>query len=230
MRDVNNIDKGINWLDRALEIVEKYKLGTILKAFGIILLIALLIAFLKNPTYIFEKYDEWKEKEHSERMEVRMENNHKLQSLTEKTLYKVDASRIIILEMHNGLENANGLPFSKCSATYEALNDGVYPVANQYQNTNLSLMPFATYLLEHKYWYGDVEDIEQIDRGLYHKMAGNGTVHFAACVIEGVDKPLAFVFISWQEKPEHNCKDIKKIAEHASIETAVLLELNKRNK
>lgn len=223
------MDKGIGWLERTLNIIEKYKLVTIIKAFCLIVMVALLVGFIKNPTWIFEQYEKYQEKNHKEKMEVRMENNRKLQALTEKMLYKMDASRIIILELHNGLENSNGLPFSKCSATYEALNEGVHPVAQQYQSTNLSLMPFATYLFEEKYWYGNVDELEKIDRGLYHKMAGNGTTHFAATVIDGVDEPLALVFISFQEIPEeHSCEIIKEYAMSASIQTAVLLELQKR--
>lgn len=233
MEKVNeNINNGLGWLEKALNIVEKYKLITIFKGIFVVLLISLTIAFLKNPTFIFERYEAWKKREHDERIELRQQNNRKLQNLTEKILYKIDADRILICETHNGLENSNGLPFSKCSATYEALNDNILPVASQYQNVNLSLMPFASYLFEHKYWCGDVEELENIDRALYHKMAGNGTNHFAAIVVEGIDnKPLAFVFISFQNIPDgHDCEEVRKIAEYTKVETAVLLELNKRGK
>lgn len=223
------IDGGLGWLEKALSIVEKYKLITIFKAIFVALLVMVVIAFISHPTWVFERYEEWRKKEHDEKIELRQQNSRKLQALSEKIMYKVDAERIIILECHNGNENSNGLPFSKCSATYEALNDNVAPVAAQYQNVNLSLMPFASYLFEHKYFCGNVEEIENIDRALYHKMAGNGTQHFAAIVVDGIDKPLAFVFISFKDIPDgHDCAEIRKIAEHASIETAVLLELNKR--
>ena len=139
----NHMERGLNWLDRALQIVDKYRLKTIFKAFLVMLLIAIFIGFLKNPTWVFEKYDEWKDKEHSTALEQRLVNNEKLHISSEKLLYKVGADRVMILELHNGLENANGLPFSKCSATYEAIELNVKPVADQYQNVNLSLMPFV---------------------------------------------------------------------------------------
>jgi hypothetical protein len=53
------VDKGLGWLDKALNIVEKYKFRTIFKGIIIILIVAATVGFVSNPTYIFEKYKEW---------------------------------------------------------------------------------------------------------------------------------------------------------------------------
>ena len=228
---INVMERGLGWLDKALSIVEKYRIKTLFKAFGILLLIAAFIGFIKNPTWVFEQYESWKEKQHTEALEVRLVNNEKLHVSCEKLLYKVQADRVMVLELHNGLENSVGLPFSKCSATYEALEMNVQPVADQYQNVNLSLMPFATLIFEQGYWCGDVEDIAKVDRGLYYKMKANGTEHFAACLIEGVDKPLAFLFVSYRipANEEHNCSMVRENIRHIALEQALLLELNKHH-
>ena len=225
----NHMERGLNWLDKALQIVDKYRLKTIFKAFLVMLLIAIFIGFLKNPTWVFEKYDEWKDKEHSTALEQRLVNNEKLHISSEKLLYKVGADRVMILELHNGLENANGLPFSKCSATYEAIELNVKPVADQYQNVNLSLMPFVTEVFHKGYWCGDVDDLECIDKGLYYKLKSNGTEHFACCLIEGIDKPLAFLFVSFTQKIDegHDCAMVRENIRHIALEQALLLELNK---
>lgn len=222
------VDKGLGWLDKALNIVDKYKFRTIFKAIIIILIVAATVGFVSNPTYIFEKYKEWSDQQHKELLEKRMKNNEKLHLKAEQLLYRINADRVMILELHNGLENNAGLPFSKCSATYEALNIGVKPVADQYQNVNLSLMPFATYIFEKGYWCGNVEDLAQIDRGLYYKMMANETTHFAACVVEGVDNALAFIFVSFKVTDDnHKCSEVRENIRHISLETALLLELNK---
>lgn len=228
---LNYMERGLQWLNDALAIVDKYKIRTIFKAFFIMLLIAAFIGFLKNPTWVFEQYDKWKEKEHTEALGQRLVNNEKLHISCEKLLYKVQADRVMILELHNGLENANGLPFSKCSATYEAIEQQVKPIAEQYQNVNLSLMPFVNTVFEKGYWCGDVEEILEIDKGLYYKMKSNGTEHFSACLIEGVDKPLAFLFVSFTEPIDttHNCQYIRENVRHIALEQALLLELNKHN-
>lgn len=230
MVEKNQIDTALGWLDRGLAIVERYRLKTIFKALFILALIAGFIAFLKNPTWIFEKYEEWKRKEHTIALEQRMANSEKLHVSSEKLLYKVGADRVMVLELHNGLENANGLPFSKCSATYEALEMNVSPVANQYQNVNLSLMPFVNEVFRKGYWCGDVDEIATIDKGLYYKMKSNGTEHFACCLIEGIDKPLALLFVSFKtpiDSTLHDCSHVRENIRHIALEQALLLELNK---
>ena len=227
---MEKVEKGIGVLDKALNLVERYKLKTIFKGCFIILLIAALIGFLNNPTWIFEKYEEWKEKQHQTEMDIRTVNNDKIQHLIEKSLYKIGADRITILELHNGNTGVGGLPFTKCSATFEYMDDGVLPVADQYQNVNLSLIPFANHLFKEGYWCGDIADLAEYDRALYHRMSSNGTEHFAACVIEGVDKPLALLFISFGEVDmnEHNCQTVREQIRHISLEIALLLELNNK--
>lgn len=221
------INNGINWVEKTLQIVEKYKCITILKAIGLILVIALLIAFLSNPTYVFEKYDEWREKQHTEQLTHRLRHNEKLHILTEKLLYQVNADRVILLELHNGLSSNSGLPFAKCSATYEALNSDVLPVADLYQDLNLSLMPFANVLFQQGYWCGDTEELRVIDKALSYKMLGDDISHFAGALIKGVEKPLAFLFVKFKNIDEnHNCEEVRKIINENALQFALLLELN----
>lgn len=226
-----HIDKGLAWLDKALQIVEKYRIKTIFKGFFVLLCVTIFIMFLKNPIWVFEQYDKWKDKEHTAALEQRLINNEKLHISSEKLLYKVGADRVLILELHNGLENSNGLPFSKCSATYEALELNVKPVADQYQNVNLSLMPFVNEVFSKGYWCGDVDELEIIDKSLYYKMKANGTEHFACCLIEGVDKPLAFLMVSFKNPINeiHDCMTVRENIRHIALEQALLLELNKYN-
>lgn len=229
--NIENTERGIGWFERVLNLVEKYKIRHFFKAAFVILLIAGVVGFLKNPTWIFEQYEIWKEKQHQETIDLRLQNTHKIQHLMEKSLYKIECDRIMLLELHNGNTGIGGLPFAKCTATYEVMDDNILPIAQQYQEQNLSLIPFANKLFKEGYWCGDVKDLEAFDRGLYHKMASNGTEHFAACVIEGVDKPLAFLFVSFKDiVEEHNCAEVREQVRHISLELALLLEINKNYK
>lgn len=224
---MNNLGDSLGWLERALQIIEKYKVGTILKSFIILILLALLIGFIKNPTYIFDKYKEWDDARHTELIETRLANNAKVHNICDRLLFKVDASRVLVLELHNGQVGDGGLPFAKATATYEALNFDVPPVATQYEGVNLSLIPFATTLFKDGYWCGNAEELKTIDKSLYYRLMSNGTEHFAACVIEGVDKPLAMLFVSFPtSNPEHNCVDIKNDVTRAAWELALLIEMS----
>lgn len=231
MSNIENTERGIGWFERVLSLVEKYKIRHFFKAAFVILLIAGVVGFLKNPTWIFEQYEIWKEKQHQETIDLRLQNTYKIQHLMEKSLYKIECDRIMLLELHNGNTGIGGLPFAKCTATYEVMDDDILPIAQQYQEQNLSLIPFANKLFKEGYWCGNVKDLEEFDRGLYHKMASNNTEHFAACVIEGVDKPLAFLFVSFKDiDEEHKCEEVRENIRHISLELALLLEINKNYK
>lgn len=227
-QNIEDTTTALGWFERVLDMADKYRIQTVLKSVFIILLIAGTVGFIKNPTWIFEKYQDWQDKQHIEKLAHRLEHNEKLHIMTEKLMYKVNADRVLLLELHNGNTGLGGFPFAKCSATYEALNDGIVPVAHQYQDLNLSLMPFASKLFDEGYWCGDTQDLKEIDKALCYRMLGNDTSHFAGIVIQGVDKPIAFLFVKFKDiGDEHNCAEIKRIIQENAFQIALLLELNK---
>lgn len=227
-QNIEDTTTALGWFERVLGMADKYRIQTVLKSVFIILLIAGTVGFIKNPCWIFEKYQEWQDKQHIEKLAHRLEHNEKLHIMTEKLMYKVNADRVLLLELHNGNTGLGGFPFAKCSATYEALNDGIVPVAHQYQELNLSLMPFASKLFDEGYWCGDTQDLKEIDKALCYRMLGNDTSHFAGIVIQGVDKPIAFLFVKFKDVgDEHNCDEIKRIIQENAFQIALLLELNK---
>lgn len=224
-----NIELGLGWFDKLLQVAEKYKIRTILKAVLILLIICASVGFVLNPHWVFEQYNKWQEQQHTDQMEQRINNNEKLHIIIEKLLYKVDADRILLLECHNGESNINGLPFAKISAIYESLNDSVLPISQNFQQQQLSLFPFSNYMFDHKYFYGDTEALLEIDRGLFYKFKQHNINHFACYVLYGVNKPIAFLLIGFEKLTEnHNCKHIKDVIIEEGLQMRLLLELNKK--
>jgi hypothetical protein len=227
---IDNTSNVIGWLERGLKLIKEYGIGRIVIGALLLAILSIFFWFIFNPSSAFEIYDEWKKRQHDTLMELRLENAPKIQRAIENLTYKVDASRTVILELHNGTENINGIPYTKCSATYEALNIGARPVASYYQSQNLSLMPFVTHLFEKGYWCGNVEELAEIDKALAFKMETNGTEHFTACVIEGIDKPLAIMIVSFDKKPNehHNCDANRENIRHIAMELSVIFEVEAR--
>jgi hypothetical protein len=227
---IDNTSNVIGWLERGLKLIKEYGIGRIVIGAILLAVLSIFFWFVFNPSSAFEVYDEWKKRQHDTLMELRLENAPKIQRAIENLTYKVDASRTVILELHNGTENINGIPYTKCSATYEALNIGARPVASYYQSQNLSLMPFVTHLFEKGYWCGNIEELAEIDKALAFKMETNGTEHFTACVIEGIDKPLAIMIVSFDKKPNehHNCDTNREDIRHIAMELSVIFEVEAR--
>jgi hypothetical protein len=227
---IDNSSNVIGWLERMTKLVKEYGITKILISAILVAFLSLVFWFLFNPTKAFEIYEDWKQRQHEALMELRMETAPKIQTSLDKLTYKVDASRSVILELHNGTSNNGGIPFTKCSATYEALNIGVPPIASEYQEQNLSLIPFAHFLFERGYWCGNTDELMEIDRALCYKLKSNKTEHFAACVIEGIDKPLAFMIVSFEAplSESHKCDEVRENIRHITMELAVYFEVEKR--
>lgn len=229
---INNSDHVLTWIERLLKLLKEYGPFKIIGATFLLIFMSAIVYFCFNITEAIKTYKLIQEEIHSNLMEKRYEMGPKIQSLTDKLTFGIDASRTMILELHNGNENTNGLPFTKCTATYESLNVSITPVSEQYQNINMSLLPFTMQLFHDGYWRGDTEDLLEIDRGLYYKLKSNGTEHFAACLIEGIDnKPIAFMIISFNkcssELNNHDCNITRENIRHVAMELAVLLEVGR---
>lgn len=227
---IDNSDKVIGFIGKMIELVKKHGVASILLTALLVGLLSVFFYFLFNPNVAFDVYERYKKTKHSELMDIRMQNAPKIQMLLDKLTFKVDASRSLILELHNGNDGVGGLPFTKCSATYEALSDETSPVASQYQNQNMSLIPFASFIFDENYWCGNVEDLKEIDKALYYKMKSNKTEHFAAHVIKGIDKPLAILIVSFEKVPnleEHDCEKIHQQINKIAMEIAIYLEVEK---
>lgn len=226
---IDNTSNVLSWLEKILKLIKNYGIGKIITGALLIAFLSVVFWFIFNPTRAFEVYDEWKSRQHTALMDIRMENAPKIQSIIDKLTYKVGASRTLILELHNGNESIGGIPFTKCSATYESLNIGAAPVSQHYQAQNLSLIPFATFLFERGYWCGNIEELAEIDKALAFKMQTNKTEHFAACIIEGVDRPLAILFVSFDIiNDRHNCDEVRENIRHIAMELSVMFELERR--
>lgn len=230
--NIDNTDDALNWLERLLRLLQEYGPWKILGATCLITVVSAFLYFTLNFDKALEIYDAWKLRQHDAKMELRMEMGPKIQSLVDKLTYSSNASRTVVLEMHNGNTGSGGLPFTKCTATYESLNIGIHPVSQQYQDINMSLIPFVHTLVKDGYWCGNTDDLETIDRGLYYKLKSNNTEHFAACAIEGLDnKPIAFLFVSFNSKPDslkyHECQNTRDNIRHVAMELSVILEVSR---
>lgn len=230
--NIDNTDSALTWLERILKLIKEYGTGKIIWATFLIVVVSFILYFMFNLTKIFDLYNQWVQNRHDERIELRLQMSPKIQSSIDKLTYNVNANRTLILELHNGVTGSGGLPFSKCTATYESLNIGEQPISNQYQDVNLSLIPFATKLFHEGYWYGNTDDLKGIDKGLYHKMKSNNTEHFAACIIEGIDnKAIAFMIVSFDSTSdsihEHHCDEVRQKIRHIAMELSVILEVSR---
>lgn len=194
-------EQNIGIFERVLAIAEKYHITTILKAALYLVIIAFTFSFIAHPTWIFERWEQKKDEEHIVQVEKARAANITIQNEVEKLQLKSGADRVLLLQMHNSIKSLNNIPFIYCTATNEALKDGITPVGEQYSNVKLSLYPFADYLAENRYWMGTIEELQQIDKALGYRMLGNDARYVVAYYLIG-DTPLGILMMTYEDVPD----------------------------
>ena len=220
---LDGTEKGLSFIERGLAIIEKYKIKTIFMAVLVVLIAAATIGFINNPTWIFEQYETWKRKEHSERVELAMKNSQLIQYEMDALRIKTDASRVVLMTFHNQKQTLNGVPYIYLTAQNESLEYGVTPVAEKYEVLKCSLYPFVNHIIQNEYFAGDVNDLALIDKSLAYRMMGNDVTHCGIINIEGESLLGVLVLTYTDDCTQHNCRDTEMLIRKSATKIGILL-------
>lgn len=228
MNKIENTTQSIGLLEKVLQICDKYSVLQILKALAVLITVSVVLFIAFNPSRIFEMYDDYKERQHDEAMKQRTLYAPQIQTALDQLRINTKADRVLFLEYHNGTVSTGGLPFKFASAAFESLSDDIYPVASQYEDVNLTLLPFASYIHKHSYHCGNIELLKDIDKSLMYRMMSNNVEHLAITEVRGVKEPLGILVLTYTQQIEHNCDEIRAQMDRTAIDIAVKLELKKK--
>lgn len=220
---IDNTERGIGWFERILELVEKYKIKHFIKASFVIVLIACVVGFIKNPTWVIEKIHEWERKEHTERVEMAMKNTQLIQYEMDALRVKTNASRVVLLTFHNQKQTLNGVPYIYLTAQNEALDYGIAPIAEKYESLKCSLYPFVNYIIQNEYFSGDITELAKIDKALAYRMMGNDVTHTSILNIEGETLLGVLVVTYTGDCKDHNCRDVELDVRKSATKIGILL-------
>lgn len=200
--DMDDGGKVINWFERLVQIVDKYGFKTIVLTFLLItssIGLVMLANAIENQ-HVIEKWLSSDNTTHTIGTDIRKEINPKVTKTMTKLLYKMEADRISILEMHNGKENPTALPFIYCDMTYEETTDMIPYVSEEYVDLNMSKFTFPSYLYKHRYFIGSVEEIYSIDKKLAMRLEANN-VKYCGIILIRTNIDIGFLMLSYMEKP-----------------------------
>ena len=201
---VERADTVMSWIDKFLKMIKKYSAKKILEAMLFIVLMVLLGLFAFKPEAVFKAYDDYREKTHVERMDKRTNNTPLIQKELDRLRVDYNASWVSVWELHNNTNNLDGLPFIFASLNYESMNPGLIPIAEQFDNVRLSLYPLSSYLRKNEMWYGDVEELRDIDYSAYYRAKALNIKYVGFKIMEAEHAPnaiLSFAFVEGCELP-----------------------------
>lgn len=168
----------LKFLEKSVKIVDKYGWWKVLQAIffaGLFISIYYYIPFSTRQTTkdTLNSVEKAKTEEHFRNIELRRELQPQIESTLNSLLTNCKSDRAFIIELHNGSNNINGVPFLHGSVTYEVSRDGLDMIDEDYQNISLSRFEMASYLHTKLEFVGSIDELRKIDKKMAAKLESN---------------------------------------------------------
>lgn len=223
-----DIDSGLSWLERILQLCKEYGVFNILKGLFILIMLSLTLRICYNPSFLFDKYTDYMTQRHAKELHERTEYDQQIKSLLPVYLYKYHADRIWIIQYHNGIMN-----WQHGTMRFELCNDEVESIKNQYNDFNLTWINLPYYLKTNEVFIGDMVKLDSIDSTLYTQLKKNNVQYLACTIIkDNSGYPIGILGVTWKNIPPNIDRLQNKIHNYliddrADIKTLIQSNYNK---
>lgn len=192
-----DIDSGLSWLERILQLCKEYGVFNILKGLFILIMLSLTLRICYNPSFLFDKYTDYMTQRHVKELYKRTEYDQQIKSLLPVYLYKYHADRVWIIQYHNGI-----MDWQHGTMRFELCNDEVESIKNQYNDFNLTWINLPYYLKENEVFIGDIVKLDSIDSTLYTQLKKNDVQYLACTIIkDSSGYPIGILGVTWKNIP-----------------------------
>lgn len=203
MQTITENETNFNLLEKMLRLVVRYGVWNIIKAIMLLVAFIMVMWTATHMDTIFEKVIMKQETKevlyHESVMKHRTEIKPKIDLILKNTLDEMDADRVFVIEMHNGTNSLSGLPFVYCEMTYETCKKGIMRVDDEYGSVVLSRYTLPYYMSENSVYCGTVDELEEIDPKLAHRMRDNGTYYICVANMYSLNEYIGYVGIGYSE-------------------------------
>ena len=223
-----DIDSGLSWLERILQLCKEYGVFNILKGLFILIMLSLTLRICYNPSFLFDKYTDYMTQRHIKELYERTEYDQQVKSLLPVYLYKYHADRIWIIQYHNGI-----MDWQHGTMRFELCNDEVESIKNQYNDFNLTWINLPYYLKTNEVFIGDMVKLDSIDSTLYTQLKKNNVQYLACTIIkDNSGYPIGILGVTWKNIPPNIDRLQNKIHNYliddrADIKTLIQSNYNK---
>lgn len=223
-----DIDSGLSWLERILQLCKEYGVFNILKGLFILIMLSLTLRICYNPSFLYDKYTDYMTQRHAKELHKRTEYDQQIKSLLPVYLYKYHADRIWIIQYHNGI-----MDWQHGTMRFELCNDEVESIKNQYDDFNLTWINLPYYLKTNEVFIGDMVKLDSIDSTLYTQLKKNNVQYLACTIIkDNSGYPIGILGVTWKNIPPNIDRLQNKIHNYliddrADIKTLIQSNYNK---
>lgn len=221
---MERIDKGMGWLQKMLNLQNKYGFFSIIKGLFLLFLAGYVVFFALNPKYLLERVTTIQTEQHDNLVRSRLAADSDIRLILSKTMHNTNADRAWLIEFHNGNKNlTTGLPFLFGAMRIEETQDSIPNVDEDYAGFSLSKYKLIAKVLDEGFFYGNIKDVQSIDKRLYYKFQSNDINEIALLTIYNEDKPAGIVGLSFCNNKQMDKQLVGKRIRSAGIQIATLL-------
>lgn len=198
---ISVVNDGVGMFERLINIFKTNSLWTLFKTLVFSIFFGIVIFFFLQPTYFFEKYNQYQDDKHTIELNERFEKVSKVNGKLNNLLYELHADRIFFIEYHNSVKSLQGAPFAYGSMSFEKLhsNRNVIFMGDEFTDFPLTKYETVSYLYTNKFFIGTVDDLKNIDARLTSKLKTNNVTQIALIEVWGNNQPLGILGASWSE-------------------------------
>lgn len=214
----------MGWLQKMLNLQNKYGFFSIVKGLFLLFLAGYVVFFALNPKYLLERVATIQTEQHDNLVRSRLAADSDIRLILSKTMHNTNADRAWLIEFHNGNKNlTTGLPFLFGSMRIEETQDSISNVDEDYADFSLSKYKLIAKVLDEGFFYGNIKDVQSIDKRLYYKFQSNDINEIALLTIYNEDKPAGIVGLSFCNNKQMDKQLVGKRIRSAGIQIATLL-------
>lgn len=192
------VEKGLGVLEKVVNFFSKHSVWQILKTVFLSAFIGYFIYFTLNPSIILDRIEKAKTEKHTEDITNRFTNTKTIQNEIKMLLNETSADRAILIEYHNSVQSLQGLPFAYGSLNFEEISKNVeFYLGDEFSNFNTSKYTICNYLMDNPLWYGNITELEEIDRRLALKLKASAVEYMVMIEIMGKEQPIGILVVTY---------------------------------
>lgn len=195
------LNNGFNLVGTVLGWVKDYGWMNMFIACVFVVFCSLTIRVVYDPSFIYESYQNYAKRAHTEELKEQHELDLKVKTLLPKLLGQSHADRVWIFNYHNGTST-----WEHGSMRFEECQEGVFSIKDQYINIPLSWLRLPDHLraLPTPIFIGSIDDLRKIDKVLAERLLQND-INYLACIAlinpDGIQSGV--LGFTWEEDPTY---------------------------
>lgn len=197
--NVETISTGVNILEKLAKLVKDYGFFGILKTILIFIICGYCIFFVANPTFIFERYDMYKEDRHTEEIIKTFESTSAINDMLKDYMYKTpEVDRIFYIEFHNSIKGLDKLPYVYGSFRHEFVRNSQIPyLGDEFKDDfMMSKYQIFDYLYQNGSFCGDLEKMRCVDERSAVMLSNCNIGHFEMILLENDGIPVGVLGVT----------------------------------